>query len=524
MPLGILEQYGMEYIPGTVPLQDSGSAPIPDQHTSNPSLLKHDNSGKFVLVPQPSDDPNDPLNWPRWRKEMFIVSAIWGVTCVGAIGPLLAPAYVQLAETWNVSLQQFSSGTNGALIVCLAAATLVGNLLAVQFGKRPVYLTAAIGLVATSFWGSASTSWTSFVASRAFAGISMAPAESLIPASIADIWYVHERGTRTALFNLAFMAGVSIGPLIAGQLIQRYDWRICSYAMSAALVINLFLTFFFMPETAYQRVGTEAHRNLANQEKGADLEERIEDNTQTMHHDQGSPQPPTIARRPFRTELAFYSGYFHPISFWKTLLSPFKLFRSPIVLWASVVYMTAIVCIVILTIGASQIFSSQPYNFGVSAVGNTFLSAFIASIMGTVAASPLVDGVSRFMARKNGGLFEPEFRLPAVMCYLLFTATGFFSAGQSLGLGMPWQIPVILSFSFVNFGVVIAATVAITYTVDCHHEHAAEAVSVMVFLKNMFGFGTTYYLNDWITNSGVRNVFFTLGGITAAITLSAIPM
>jgi hypothetical protein len=89
---------------------------------------------------------------------------------------------------------------------------------------------------------------------------------------------------------------------------------------------------------------------------------------------------------------------------------------------------------------------------------------------------------------------------------------------------MPWEIPVILSFSFINFGVVVAATAAITYTIDCHHERAAEAVSVMVLIKNMFGFGSTYYANDWIASSGVRNVFFTLGGITAAITLSAIPM
>lgn len=65
--------------------------------------------------------------------------------------------------------------------------------------------------------------------------------------------FVHERGTRTALYNLAFMAGVSIGPLIAGQLIQHYTWRVCSYAMAGALVINLLLVIFFMPETAYIR-------------------------------------------------------------------------------------------------------------------------------------------------------------------------------------------------------------------------------------------------------------------------------
>jgi len=76
--------------------------------------------------------------------------------------------------------------------------------------------------------------------------------------------YIHERVTRTALFNLAFMAGVSVGPLIAGQLIQTYDWRVCSYAMSAALVINRILTFF-MPETAFQRAG------VANFDRGIHL-------------------------------------------------------------------------------------------------------------------------------------------------------------------------------------------------------------------------------------------------------------
>ena len=51
------------------------------------------------------------------------------------------------------------------------------------------------------------------------------------------------------------MAGVSVGPLIAGQLIQHYTWRVCSYAMAGALVVNLILNFFFMPETAYHRPG-----------------------------------------------------------------------------------------------------------------------------------------------------------------------------------------------------------------------------------------------------------------------------
>ncbi|OQU97100.1 hypothetical protein CLAIMM_03091 [Cladophialophora immunda] len=505
MPLGILEDSKMEHVPGTAPLETVRNAASPEAGLVDSNALKHDKTGKIVLVPQPSDDPNDPLNWPRWRKEMFIVSAIWGVSCVGAIGPLLTSAYVQLAVTWGVSLQTFSSGTNGGLIVCLAGATILVNVLAVKYGKRPIYLTASVGLVATGFWGSAAKSWGSFVASRAIAGFCMAPLEGLVPASIADIWFVHERGTRTALFNLAFMAGVSVGPLIASQLIQNYGWRVCSYAMAAALVINLILTFFFMPETAYHRAGAvNIGTSIRLEEKFGNLEEQIEDSKQSS--------------RSVRTATDAGGNALRPA------IPTKKSFRSPIVIWTSLVFMTAITWIVMLTIGASQIFSGPPYNFSIAAVGNTFLSSFVASIIGTVVASPLVDGGARFLAKQNQGIFEPEFRLPAVACYLLFTASGFFSAGQSLGHGMAWEIPVILSFSFINFGVVVAVTAAITYTIDSHHDHAAEAVSVMVMVKNMFAFGSTYYANDWIATSGVRSVFFTLGGITAGITLSAIPM
>jgi len=37
------------------------------------------------LVPQPSDSPNDPYNWPRWKKEMFTLAFAYGCGCVGGM-------------------------------------------------------------------------------------------------------------------------------------------------------------------------------------------------------------------------------------------------------------------------------------------------------------------------------------------------------------------------------------------------------------------------------------------------------
>ena len=79
--------------------------------------------------------------------------------------------------------------------------------------------------------------------------------------------------------------------------------------------------------------------------------------------------------------------------------------RSPIVLWTSLVFMTAVTWIVILTIGASQIFAGPPYNFSIGAVGDTFLSPFIGSVIGTLVAKPMIDGGVKFLAKKNHGVF-----------------------------------------------------------------------------------------------------------------------
>ena len=115
-----------------------------------------------------------------------------------------------LAAEFDVPLERFTLGCNGAMIAAIAAGSLVFNTAAVKVGKRPVYLLTSAGLVATSFWSAAATTFGSLVAARAVAGLCMAPMAALVPASIADIWFVHERGYRTAVFNLGVLGGINL--------------------------------------------------------------------------------------------------------------------------------------------------------------------------------------------------------------------------------------------------------------------------------------------------------------------------
>lgn len=216
------------------------------------------------------------------------------------------------------------------------------------------------------------------------------------------------------------------------------------HAMGGAFVLQLILTFFFMPESAYHRVGAlniDTGRSNVESEKQQAFD----------HSETRSEKGATIAQAPsdtvveakttFWQEMKPWSGYVHHISLWSTMLRPFFLLASPSVLWATLLFTTCISWLVGISITISQIFSAPPYNFSVSSVGATNVSSFVASVLGTLIAGPTIDGIVKFMARRNKGVFEPEFRLPIMVTYLLFTATGFFGWGQAAYAQDPWPIP-----------------------------------------------------------------------------------
>jgi hypothetical protein len=64
--------------------------------TANVSLLDED--GNIRHIPVPSTDPNDPLNFSKWRKLGIIITCCWysmfSLVLVGGAGPIL-PFFVQ---------------------------------------------------------------------------------------------------------------------------------------------------------------------------------------------------------------------------------------------------------------------------------------------------------------------------------------------------------------------------------------------------------------------------------------------
>ncbi len=63
-----------------------------------------------------------------------------------------------------------------------------------KYGRRPVYLISYTIYLACAIWASCTHSYGSFLAARILMGFGSGAAETMAPLSIADVFFLHERG------------------------------------------------------------------------------------------------------------------------------------------------------------------------------------------------------------------------------------------------------------------------------------------------------------------------------------------
>jgi hypothetical protein len=152
------------------------------------------------------------------------------------------------------------------------------------------------------------------------------------------------------------------------------------------------------------------------------------------------------------------------------------------------------------------------------------MSPFVGGILGTAVAGRVSDIIVRFMARRNGGVYEPEFRLVMAAPVAVATAIGLMGFGWSAQERDLWIVPTIF-FGIISFGCTLGSTTAITFCVDSYRQYAGEALVTLNFSKNIFhGLVFSLFFPHWLASDGPKKVFLAIGGIQIACLLTTIPM
>lgn len=80
-------------------------------------FVKSAGKAQQVLVPQPSDDPHDPLNWSvKWKTSAIVAASF--TTFMQGWGPLsLAPMFGDYIEAFHCTLPEAVQFTGVAILV-----------------------------------------------------------------------------------------------------------------------------------------------------------------------------------------------------------------------------------------------------------------------------------------------------------------------------------------------------------------------------------------------------------------------
>lgn len=157
--------------------------------------------------------------------------------------PLLAAGFNDVAQTYNVSIPKVAL-TTGLYMLGLGLGSVVASPTAILWGKRPVYLGAIILFTLSSIWCALSPNYASLVIARIVQGFAVSPVECLPSATIAEIFFLHERAYRLGIYTLLLLGGKNLIPLVSAAIVQSLGWRWVFWITAIVVGFCFFLIFF----------------------------------------------------------------------------------------------------------------------------------------------------------------------------------------------------------------------------------------------------------------------------------------
>lgn len=143
------------------------------------------------------------------------------------------------------------------------------------------------------------------------------------------------------------------------------------------------------------------------------------------------------------------------------------MFSIPAVFYMALEYGIITTCTTVPITTLSSVMTLPPYNFGSTQIGLIGLPPFIGTSLTTVVCGPLSDSIAIYLAKRNGGIFEPEMRLWLCLAFTPFVPAGLFMFGIGLNNGSHWLLPA-FRLRVSSFRVVLASNAALTYLTDAY--------------------------------------------------------
>ncbi|KXL43954.1 hypothetical protein M433DRAFT_68893 [Acidomyces richmondensis BFW] len=430
------------------------------------------------LEPQPSDDPQDPLNWSMRRK-----ITILGVICLSAFAGIAQGG----ANVSGVVVQSFTYHKSvGAMVDSLSAGiagTCSGPIFAMALahyiGRCPVILWGLL-LSMCNVWSASMTGphdYIAFCISRWLAGTFGAFPTALGGGFIVDMFFLHQRGKAFAFYTTCAIFGVAFANTFSGFIVSHAGWPAQFWWVIGMLGLCFILVAIFVEDTTYPREGSNPPPKVST------LSQRI----LTFVPVRGNMERcPSNTHGPFDSILI---GIQPP-----TLLA--GCFIMLVFCWSTAVLNNLSVYLQLQPLEGGYGFTPQQnalFSF------TNWISTAVAQLFGYL----FNDRIPLWRCRRSGGIWRPEFRLYpllAVPMTLSPIALGVF--GASLEHHYHYMV---LAFAvwIMNIADVICLPIVNAYVVECFLDYAAEVTTILTFYRLIFGLCISFFLPAWTAAVGI---------------------
>lgn len=471
--------------------------------------LHGENAHDIVLVPQPTDDPNDPLRWSQGRKSVAIFVAMAWCFLVAAIISGLSPAYLLIEADTGISVADLSTG-NGILFLFLGWGTLLSQTMALAIGRRLTLLVSILLTVAVTVWTAYVSSRGEFFINRIFLGIFASPQETLIEVIVGDLYFAHDRGFYMGAYSWTLWCGAFLCPVASGYVAENLGWRWIQYILACIGAGLAVLTFFGLEETMFYRP-SEHHQPETQEpvlegeevktadEPAASTEKPAIDAKAPVASSTASNSPSTLATPAAPTTVVHVPrSYLSSLKLWgyrdSRQPAPFHVFFLPLKLlfmFPGIGFGGLLVGGILAwynVVGGSLalILGNAPYNFSTNEIGLAYLSPVVGVTIGCLLSGWAADLLAIRMARRNNGVLEPEHRLWSCVIALVLHPAGCLLYGVGASYEIHW-FGVVFGLGLIGVTLPMGANLAFTYLLDSYKEVAGEGLVSIILVRNLMG-------------------------------------
>ncbi|KAF7356179.1 MFS polyamine transporter [Mycena venus] len=453
------------------PERETRNSPL--STVSNPQTENEKGSELFDSPPldivvdwEGPDDPLNPKNWNRKKKwaATLIVSAFALLTPVAS--SMITPASPQVALQFGI----ISDVTIALITSIFILGYIVGPLflgpLSEIFGRNRVIQGANLWFMVWNLACGFAQNSGQLLAFRLLAGLGGSAPLAIAAAVIGDIWAAEERGQALAIYSLAPLLGPVAGPLCGAFVAERITWRWVFWSTTILTTIIQILGVFYLRESyapfILERKANRIRRSL-DAEKG----------------------PVPNVRSKFANEDRTWQRIMKI-----ALTRPFILFCHEPIVQLLGVYMAFVYGIFYLFVTSMPLMFQGIYGESVSISGLNYLALGIGVTGASQINAQFMDYIFKYLKDKNGGVKEPEYRIPSMVPGTIALPVGLLITGWAVQARVHWIVADIYQgITLVGAGIIVTFQAMQIYVVDAFPLYAASALAAVSFLRSLCGFG-----------------------------------